>query len=85
LKVIRNIELSGEDIGSPNPYSFATKEEVENKRAEQIKEAQNADRIIYNFNWDPSGDNEAADLENETKRTSPKIGPATKKSPTGAG
>jgi hypothetical protein len=87
LKVLRNIELSGEDAGSPNPYNFAPKEEVEKKRAESIREAQDANRIIYNFNWDPSGANEEADLENETRRTSPKIGPAPKKSParTGSG
>jgi hypothetical protein len=75
LTVVRNIDLSGEDLGSPNPYTFAPKEKIEKLRAEQIKDAQNADRVIYTFNWDPSYANEAADLENETKRTSPTIGP----------
>jgi len=68
LKVIRNIELSGEDIGSKNPYSFATKEQIEKKRAESIKDAQDANRVIFDFNWDPTYKNESADLEKETKR-----------------
>ena len=75
LKVIRNIELSGEDIGSPNPYNFASKEQIEKLRDEQIKEMKDANRIIYTFNWDVTGNNEAADLENEMKRTQPTIGP----------
>lgn len=77
LKVIRNIELSGEDIGSPNPYNFAPKEKIEKLRDEKIKEAKDANRVIYTFNWDPTGNNEADDLANETKRTQPTIGPTT--------
>jgi rRNA maturation protein Nop10 len=75
LKVIRNIELSGEDAGSPNPYNFAPKDKIEKLRSDQIREAQDAGRVVYTFNWDPTGNNEAADLENEMKRTQPTIGP----------
>lgn len=78
LKIFRNIELSGEDIGSPNPYNFAPKDQVEKKRDEQIKELADAGRVIYTFNWDPTGANEAADLDNELKRTQPTIGPTPK-------
>ena len=78
LKIFRNIELSGEDIGRPNPYNFAPKEQVEKKRDEQVKELKDAGRIIYTFNWDTTGANEAADLENEMKRTQPTIGPTPK-------
>ncbi|HEV7376519.1 MAG TPA: hypothetical protein VGN95_17535 [Pyrinomonadaceae bacterium] len=77
MKVIRNIELSGEDAGGPNPYNFAPKEKIEKLRDEKIKEARDANRVIYTFNWDPTGTNEADDLANETKRTQPAIGPTT--------
>jgi hypothetical protein len=77
LKIIRNIELSGENIGSPNPYNFAPKEKIEKLRDEKIKEAKDAGRVIYTFNWDPTGANEADDLANEMKRTQPTIGPTT--------
>lgn len=79
LKVIRNIELSGEDVGSPNPYNFAPREKVEKLRDEAIKEMKDANRVIYSFNWDPTGKNEQADADNEMKRTSPMIGPAPSK------
>jgi hypothetical protein len=82
LKIIRNIELSGENIGSPNPYNFAPKEKVEKLRDDAIKEMKDANRIIYSFNWDPTGKNEQADAENEMKRTSPTIGPTPAKSGT---
>lgn len=75
LKVIRNIELSGEDAGGPNPYNFAPKDVVVKKRDEQIKEAKDANRVIYTFNWDPSYVNETTDLDKEMKRTSPTIAP----------
>lgn len=75
LKIIRNIELSGEDAGRPNPYNFAPKDKVEKLRDDAIKEMKDANRIIYSFNWDPTGKNEQADAENEMKRTSPTIGP----------
>lgn len=71
LKVIRNIELSGEDIGSKNMYKFATKEEIEKKRDADIKEMQDANRFIMNFNWDITGKNEAADYAAEKKRVLP--------------
>ena len=77
LKIIRNIELSGEDAGGPNPYNFAPKEKIEKLRDEAIKEAKDAGRVVYTFNWDPSGANEANDLANEMKRTQPTIGPTT--------
>ncbi len=38
LKIIRNIELSGENLGSPNPYNYAPKEKIEKARADAIKE-----------------------------------------------
>ena len=75
LKIIRNIELSGEDAGGPNPYNFAPKEKIAKLRDDAIKEAKEAGRVVYTFNWDPSGANEANDLANEMKRTQPTIGP----------
>jgi len=75
LKIIRNIELSGENLGSPNPYRFAPKENVEKLRDDAIKEMKDANRVIYSFNWDATGKNEQADADNEMKRTSPTIGP----------
>ncbi len=73
LKVIRNIELSGEDIGSKNMYKFATKEQVEKRRDDAIKEMKDAGRFIMNFNWDATGKNVEADLEKEKKRTVPTV------------
>lgn len=81
LTIIRNIELSGENIGSPNPYNFAPKEEVEKKRDEHVKDAKDANRVIYTFNWDSTGAKEADDLANEMKRTQPTIGPAPAATP----
>lgn len=80
LKIIRNIELSGENVGSPNPYNFAPKEKVEKQRDDDIKEMKDANRVIYTFNWDPTGKNTQADAENEMKRMSPTIGPTPTKS-----
>ncbi|GEM_PF-1907370 len=77
LKVIRNIELSGENVGSKNPYNFATKDAIESKRAESIKEAQDANRVIYTFSWDPTYKNLAVDFEKETNRTPSNIAPTT--------
>jgi hypothetical protein len=72
LTIIRNIELSGENIGSgKDMYSTAPKSEVEKKLAENIREMKDANRFIMNFNWDASGKNEAADYANEKKRTLP--------------
>jgi hypothetical protein len=82
LKVIRNIELSGEDAGGPNPYNFAPKEEIEKKRAEQVKEAKDANRVIHAFNWDPTGAKEADDLANEMKGPPFSAGPETQSKPT---
>ena len=73
LKVIRNIELSGEDIGSKNMYKFATKEQIEKLRDAAVKELKEAGRFILNFNWDVTGKNESADLEVEKKRTIPTV------------
>jgi hypothetical protein len=78
LKVIRNIELSGEDVGSKNMYKFATKEDVEKKRDADIKEMQDANRFIMNFNWDITGKTETGDLAAEKKRTLPTPAPAKK-------
>lgn len=78
LKVIRNIELSGEDVGSRNMYKFATKEDVEKKRDADIKEMQDANRFIMNFNWDITGKTEAVDHAAEQKRTLPTPAPAKK-------
>jgi hypothetical protein len=78
LKVIRSIELSGEDVGSRNMYKFATKEDVEKKRDADIKEMQDANRFIMNFNWDITGKNEAADHAAEKKRILPTPAPVKK-------
>lgn len=75
LKVIRNIDHTDDGIG----YKYATKEEIEKIRADAIKEAEDADRVIFNFNWDPSGKNEATDLQNEVKRTAPTLSGNEKK------
>ncbi len=48
LKIIRNIELSGEDAGGPNPYNFGPKEKVEKIRDDAIKEMKDANRVIRN-------------------------------------
>ena len=79
MKIIRNIELSGENLGSPNPYNFAPKEKIEKLRDDAIKEMKDANRIIYSFNRDSTGKNEQADAEDEMKRTSPTIGPTSGK------
>ena len=71
ITVIRNIELSGENLGSKNPYKFGTKEGVEKKRDEEIKDSADAGRFILNFNWDVTGKVEAADLTTEKKRILP--------------
>ena len=74
LKLIRSIELSGEDVGSKNPYNFASKESVEKKRDAGIKEMIDAGRLQMKFNWDVSGKSEADDYAAETKRTLPTPG-----------
>lgn len=71
LKVIRNIELSGENAGSRNPYRFGTKEEVEKKRDADTSELVDAGRFLMKFNWDVTGKNEQADLAAEKKRVLP--------------
>lgn len=81
IKVLRNIELSGEDIGSKNMYNFATKEDVEKKRDDDIKEMQDANRFILNFNWDFTEKNEAADYAAEKKRVIPTPPPPPVKKP----
>ncbi|CAN5590458.1 hypothetical protein BH10ACI3_BH10ACI3_04620 [soil metagenome] len=75
LKVIRNIELSGENLESKNMYSFATKEAVEKKRDDATKEMQDADRLILKFSWDVTKEAEADDLAAEKKRTIPTVAP----------
>jgi hypothetical protein len=72
LTILRNIELSGENIGSgKDMYSTAPKSEVEKKLADSIKEMKDAGRFIMNFNWDATGKNEAADYASEKKRVLP--------------
>ena len=83
LKVIGNIELSGEDAGGPNPYNFAPKSDVEKKLADDIKEMTDANRVIYHFNWDPTSKNEATDLDNEMKRTGPTLAPKSNQAASG--
>lgn len=73
LKVIRNIELSGEDVGSKNTYKFGTKEQIEKRRDDMTREMKEAGRYILDFNWDVTGKSEIADLENEKKRTVPTV------------
>ena len=83
LKIIRNIELSGEDLGSANPYNFAPKSQVEKRLADDIKEMKDANRVIYTFNWDATGKDEAADLANEMKRTGPTLAPKSNQAASG--
>ncbi|MEO6392619.1 MAG: hypothetical protein ABIP75_12255 [Pyrinomonadaceae bacterium] len=73
LTIMRNIELSGEDAGGPNPYNYATKESIEKKRADTIKDWVDAGRVIYQFNWDPTGARLSRDLSNETNRKGPEL------------
>jgi hypothetical protein len=79
ITVIRNIELSGENLGSPNPYKFGTKEDVEKKRDADVKEMLDAGRFVLNFNWDVGRKNEAADYAAEKKRVLPTPAPPAKK------
>lgn len=78
ITVLRNIELSGEDAGSKNPYKFGTKEEVEKKRDENVKDSADFGRLIMNFNWDVTGKAESADCAMEKKRVLPTPAPAKK-------
>src|SRR5262249_42517599 len=72
LTIIRNIELSGENIGSgKDMYTTHPKADVEKKLADEIRQMKDANRFIMNFNWDATGKNEAADYANEKKRTLP--------------
>lgn len=75
LKVIRTIELSGENAGSKNPYRFGTKEDAEKKRDEDVKDLVDAGRFLMNFNWDITGKAEAADYATEKKRVLPTPAP----------
>jgi len=68
LKVLKNIEDSGEDVGSRKRWSYTPKETIEQKRAEMIKELKDAGRVVMAINWDLSGRNEAADLAKERQR-----------------
>jgi hypothetical protein len=78
ITVLRNIELSGEDAGSKNPYKFGTKEAVEKKRDENVKDSADFGRLIMNFNWDTTGKSETADYAAEKKRVLPTPAPAKK-------
>ncbi len=78
LKVIRNIELSGEDVGRPNMYKFGNKEDIQKKLDEAVKEMEDANRFIMKFNWDTTGKGVAGDLSSEQKRTLPTAKPASK-------
>ena len=78
LRVRRNIELSGEDIGSKNMYKFATKEDIQKLIDADIKEMVDADRFIMKFNWDVTGKAEADDYGSEKKRTIPTVKPGAK-------
>jgi hypothetical protein len=91
LKVLKNIEDSGEDVGSRNRWTYAPKETIEKKRAEMIKDLQEGGRVIMSFNWDLSDRNEAADLAKERQRVpsnmavttvSPPTKPVTSSTPT---
>lgn len=73
LTIIRNIELSGEDAGGPNPYSYASKASVDQKRTESINDGKDAGRVIYNFNWDPTNADQGKDLADEANRRGPDL------------
>ncbi len=75
LKVLRNVELSGENLDSTNTYQFSTKEQIEKRKEDAIKEMRSADRVVLSFNWDVTGEKESGDLENEKKRTVPTVVP----------
>jgi len=81
-KVLKNIEDSGKPVGSRKRWTYTPKAKIEQKRAEMIKEAKDAGRIIMTFNWDLSGRNEAADLAKERRRGPAKLEdpPVTQKS-----
>ena len=82
LKVLKNIEDSGEDVGSRNRWTYAPREKIEQKRAEMIKDAKDGGRVIMPFNWDLSGHNEAADLAKERRRGPASLADAPVKQPT---
>ena len=82
LKVLKNIEDSGEDVGSRNRWTYAPREKIEQKRAEMIKDAKDGGRVIMPFNWDLSGHNEAADLAKERQRGPASLADAPVKQPT---
>jgi hypothetical protein len=79
LRVRQGIELSGEDLGSKNMYKFGTKEAVEKKRDEAIKDSVDFGRLLMNFNWDLTGKAEAADYAAEKKRVIPTPAPPVRK------
>lgn len=81
LKVLKNIEDSGEDVGSRNRWTYAPKETIEKKRAEMIKDSQDGGRVIVSFNWDLSGRSEAADLAKERQRAPDNIAVTTASTP----
>ena len=75
LRVRRNVELSGENLGSKNMYKFATREEIQKQIDADTKEMIDAGRFLINFNWDVTGKAEADDLAAEKKRTLPTAAP----------
>ena len=50
LRVRRNIELSGENLGSKNMYKFGTKESIQKQLDADIKEMIEANRLVMKFN-----------------------------------
>lgn len=71
LRVRRNVELSGNDLGSKEMYKFATKEDIQKLIDADTKEMIDANRFIMKFNWDATGKAVSDDYAAEQKRTLP--------------
>jgi hypothetical protein len=78
LRVRRSIELSGEDVGSKNMYSYAKKEDIQKAIDADIAEMSAAGRFTLRFGWDPTGKLEPDDYASEKKRTIPTVAAAKK-------
>jgi hypothetical protein len=78
LRVRRNIELSGEDVGSKNMYRYARREDLQILLDSDRSEMEDAGRFIVNFSWDVTGKSVDSDYASEKKRSIPTTAPVKK-------